>query len=76
MKLPESSENTLVKLLSDMVKRGLLMRLKKGVYCVIPYEEDPEHLRASLIFKGGTVLKKVIISRQCDPHVSGVIVPL
>lgn len=41
--LPESSENTLSKLLSDMVARGLLMRVKKGVYCVIPYEEDPEH---------------------------------
>lgn len=40
--LPKSSENTLVKLLSGMVARGLLMRLKKGVYCVIPYEENPE----------------------------------
>jgi len=42
MALPESSDNTLAKLLSDMVNRGLLMRLKQGVYCVIPYEEDPE----------------------------------
>lgn len=41
--LPDSLGNTLVKLLSDMVSRGLLMRLKQGVYCVIPYEEDPEH---------------------------------
>lgn len=39
--LPESSENTVLKLLSDMAARGLLMRLKQGVYCVIPYEEDP-----------------------------------
>jgi len=41
--LPGSLENTLAKLLSDMVSRGLLMRLKQGVYCVIPYEENPEH---------------------------------
>ena len=40
--LPESSDNALAKLLSDMVNRGLLMRLKQGVYCVISYEEDPE----------------------------------
>ena len=30
--LPESSENAVKELLSDMTKRGLLMRLKKGVY--------------------------------------------
>lgn len=28
-------------LLSDMTKRGLLMRLKQGVYYIIPYESDP-----------------------------------
>jgi len=57
--LPESSENTLIKLLSDMVTRGLLMRLKKGVYCVIPYEEDPEyympewHILPEYLISGG-----------------------
>ena len=30
--LPESSESTVKELLSDMTKRGLLMRLKEGVY--------------------------------------------
>jgi predicted transcriptional regulator of viral defense system len=38
--LPESKENTIRELLSDMTKRGLLMRLKEGVYYIIPYEED------------------------------------
>jgi predicted transcriptional regulator of viral defense system len=40
--LPQSKEDTVRKLLSDMTKRGLLMRLKAGVYYIIPYEEDAE----------------------------------
>lgn len=40
--LPNSGESALKELLSDMVKRGLLMRLRKGLYYVIPYEKDPE----------------------------------
>lgn len=57
--LPESSENTVIKLLSDMVKRGLLMRIKNGVYCVIPYEEDPDqympewHILPEYLITGG-----------------------
>ena len=35
-------ENSVLKLLSNMVKRGLLMRLKKGLYYIIPYEQDAE----------------------------------
>jgi predicted transcriptional regulator of viral defense system len=41
--LPESKENTIRELLSDMTKRGLLMRLKEGVYYIIPYEENAEN---------------------------------
>ena len=41
--LPKSSDSALKELLSDMVKRGLLMRLKKGLYHIIPYEKEPEH---------------------------------
>lgn len=33
---------TLRQLLSDMVKRGLLMKIRQGVYYPIPYNEDPE----------------------------------
>ena len=56
--LPRSSDSALKELLSDMVKRGLLMRLKKGLYHIIPYEKDPEsfmpdwHLVAGCLAKG------------------------
>lgn len=39
--LPASKEGAVKQLLSDMTKRGLLMRLKEGVYYIIPYESDP-----------------------------------
>jgi predicted transcriptional regulator of viral defense system len=38
--LPLSKENTVSKLLSDMAKRGLIMRLKEAVYYIIPYEQE------------------------------------
>jgi len=41
--MPDSKEGTLRELLSDMTKRGLLMRLKPGVYCIIPYEANAEN---------------------------------
>lgn len=40
--LPDSKEGTVRELLSDMTRRGLLMRLKRGVYYIIPYEQDAE----------------------------------
>ncbi|MCH8558680.1 MAG: transcriptional regulator [Balneolia bacterium] len=40
--LPNSSDGALKVLLSDMVHRGLLMRIKRGVYHLIPYEQDPD----------------------------------
>lgn len=58
MALPHSTEGALKELLSDMVKRGLLMRLKKGLYYIIPYEQDaktfmPEwHILAGYLTKG------------------------
>jgi len=56
--LPESKESAVRELLSDMTKRGLLMRLKEGVYYIIPYEENAEtfmpdwHLIAQYLVKG------------------------
>lgn len=56
--LPNSSDSALKELLSDMVRRGLLMRLKKGLYYLIPYEQDPQsfmpdwHLLAQPLTKG------------------------
>lgn len=40
--LPDSKASTVRELLSDMTKRGLLMRLKDGVYYIIPYEQNAE----------------------------------
>jgi predicted transcriptional regulator of viral defense system len=37
---PLAKENTVSKLLSDMTKRGLIMRLKEGIYYIIPFEEE------------------------------------
>lgn len=56
--LPNSSNSALKELLSDMVKRGLLMRLKKGLYFIIPYEKDAKsfmpdwHIIAQCLTKG------------------------
>lgn len=56
--LPDSSESALKELLSDMVRRGLLMRLKKGLYYIIPYEQDASsympdwHLLAEHLTRG------------------------
>ncbi len=40
--LPKSNDSALRELLSDMTRRGLLMRVKRGLYYVIPYEPDAE----------------------------------
>ena len=56
--LPQSSDSALKELLSDMVKRGLLMRLRKGLYYIIPFEKDPDafmpdwHIIAGYLIKG------------------------
>ncbi|MDZ7742471.1 MAG: hypothetical protein U5Q03_12155 [Bacteroidota bacterium] len=40
--LPNSKDSALRELLRDMTRRGLLMRVKRGLYHIIPYEQDPE----------------------------------
>ena len=40
--LPNSKASAIRELLSDMAKRGLIMRLKEGVYHIIPYEQNAE----------------------------------
>jgi predicted transcriptional regulator of viral defense system len=55
--LSDSKPDTVRKLLSDMVKRGLLFRMKGGLYNVIPYEKDSNiyfpnwHLAAEALVK-------------------------
>jgi predicted transcriptional regulator of viral defense system len=38
--LPNSNPDAVRRLLSDMTKRGLLMRVKDGLYYIIPFEQD------------------------------------
>jgi len=55
--LSESKPGAVRELTSDMVKRGLLLRLKNGLYHIIPYEKQPDfylpnwHLVASQLVK-------------------------
>lgn len=56
---PNISRSALRELLRDMTRRGLLMRIKKGLYYTIPFEQEPEtfmpdwHLLAECLAKGG-----------------------
>ena len=56
--LSASNNNAIKRLLSDMTKRGLLMRVKEGLYYVIPYEQDAKtfmpdwHLLAQYLVDG------------------------
>lgn len=38
--LPDSHKPAVRRLLSDMTERGLLLRLKNGLYCIIPYDQN------------------------------------
>ena len=40
--LSDSAKDNVKRMLSNMTKRGLLMRVKEGVYYVIPFEQDPK----------------------------------
>ena len=37
---PENKPSSIRELLSDMVERGLILRIKNGLYCIIPYERE------------------------------------
>ena len=56
--LPESSRSAIRHLLSSMVKRGLLLRIKRGLYYIIPYESESQsylpdwHLLAEPLTRG------------------------
>ncbi|QMU66044.1 MAG: transcriptional regulator [Flavobacteriaceae bacterium] len=56
--LPQSSDSALKELLSDMVKRGLLMRLKKGLYYIIPFEKDAESFMPDWHIIAGHLVKE------------------
>ena len=56
--LSKSNYSAVNELLSDMVKRGLLMRIKQGSFYIIPYEQDAKsfmpdwHLLAEPLTRG------------------------
>ncbi|MBC8109818.1 MAG: transcriptional regulator [Verrucomicrobia bacterium] len=56
----QSEGGAVKELLSDMTRRGLLLRLKEGLYCIIPYEKDPDtyfpdwHLVAGYLVGGAS----------------------
>lgn len=55
--LPQSKDSAVKELLSDMNRRGLLMRLKEAVYYIISYKQNSEtfmpdrHLKAEHVVK-------------------------
>lgn len=40
--LKDASADAVKKLMRDMIKRGLLLRLKEGIYWIIPYEQEAD----------------------------------
>jgi len=40
--LPDTGPAAIRQLLTGMVERGLLLRVKEGVYYIIPYDQDPQ----------------------------------
>jgi predicted transcriptional regulator of viral defense system len=41
--LPDANKVNIKRMLSNMTKRGLLMRVKEGLYYIIPFEQDAEN---------------------------------
>ncbi len=55
--LNQSSGDAVKKLMRDMVKRELLLRLKDGVYCTIPYEQE-----AATYFPNWHLISKYLVN--------------
>ena len=54
--LKTSTKDAVRKLMRDMIKRGLLLRLKEGVYWIIPYEQE-----AKTYFPNWHILAKYLV---------------
>lgn len=54
--LKTSTKDAVKKLMRDMIKRGLLLRLKEGVYWIIPYEQE-----ASTFFPNWHMIAKYLV---------------
>ena len=65
--LAYSSQDAVKKLLSDMTKRGLLMRVKEGLYYIIPFEQDAKmfmpdwHLLAQYLVGEGLTVERLLL---------------
>lgn len=55
--LRHSSQDTEKKLMRDMVNRGLVLRLKDGVYWIIPYEQDAANYFPNADLAAGYLLR-------------------
>ena len=56
---PNSKDSALRELLSDMAKRGLLMRVKRGLYYIIPYEKDADKYMPDWHILAGHLAKNI-----------------
>jgi predicted transcriptional regulator of viral defense system len=54
--LKTSTKDAVKKLMRDMIKRGLLLRLKEGVYWIIPYEQE-----ANIYFPNWHMIAKYLV---------------
>lgn len=54
--LKTSTKDAVKRLMRDMIKRGLLLRLKEGVYWIIPYEQE-----ASTYFPNWHMIAKYLV---------------
>jgi predicted transcriptional regulator of viral defense system len=61
--LNEASTDAVKKLMRDMIKRGLLLRLKDGIYWIIPYEQD-----ANTYFPNWHLIPKYLVS-TCEYYI-------
>lgn len=55
--LRNSSDNAVRKLMRDMVNRELLLRLKDGVYWIIPYEQDAANYTPNVHLAAGYLVE-------------------
>ena len=58
--MPRSSYEAMKKLMRDMVKRGLLLRLKDGVYWIIPYEQE-----STSYFPNTHLIARYLVGNAC-----------
>ena len=75
--LSNSAKENVKRMMSNMTKRGLLMRLKEGLYYIIPFEQAPEtfmpdwhllsqHLVGAADYYKGKIINRLAIQQNID----------